>query len=172
MAERKAETPLSKQSGSSRKPAEASQGQGMECPCTIHTLSVLIMAPLRGRGGGGVLAYPAPKTPWEQTRDGPHPMWWMRFMNDIPYSIWLPPVAGRDGGWRQDGGQMRELGGQGTNFYLDSRHFLSCGPHNPSPSKPFQLSPSPGQCCPQKCPGQPVQPAHYPGNWHLGSHGQ
>lgn len=108
----------------------------MECPCTSHTLSVLIMAPLRGRGGGGVLAYPAPKTPWEQTRDGPHPMWWMRFMNDIPYSIWLPPVAGRDGGWRQDGGQMRELRGQGTNFYLDSPHFLSCSPHSLPPQSP------------------------------------
>lgn len=67
---------------------------------------------------------------------------------------------------------MRESGGHCTNFYLDSPHFLPYGPHSPSPPKPFQFSPSPGQCSLQKCPGQPVQPAHYPGNWHLGSHGQ
>lgn len=73
----------------------------MECPRSVHTLSVLTVPLLRG-AGGGVLAYPAPKTPWEQTEDGPHPMsplWWMRFMNDITLFISLPAVARRDGEW-------------------------------------------------------------------------
>lgn len=45
----------------------------MECPCTVHTLSVLTMPPTQGVRGG-VFDYPAPKTPWEQTRGGPHLM--------------------------------------------------------------------------------------------------
>lgn len=32
---------------------------------------------------------------------------------------------------------MRESGGHGTNFYLDSPQFLPCGPHGPSTPKPL-----------------------------------
>lgn len=31
---------------------------------------------------------------------------------------------------------MRESGGQDTDFYLDSPHFLSCSPHSPTPQSP------------------------------------
>lgn len=44
---------------------QAPQGQGTGCPRTGPTLSVLTTPPLSG--WGGVLAYPAPQTPWEQT---------------------------------------------------------------------------------------------------------
>lgn len=31
----------------------------MECPCTVHTLSVLTMPPLKGMQGGGVSCLPS-----------------------------------------------------------------------------------------------------------------
>lgn len=57
-------------------------------------------------GGGGVLAYPAPKTPWEQTKDGPHPvspLWWMRFMDDVTL-LNLASPCGQEG-WGMGTGQ-------------------------------------------------------------------
>lgn len=70
--ERKAETPLSKQSGSSKKPAEATNlGLHEARVWRAHALSTPQCAhhapTWGGQREGGVTAYPAPETPWEQT---------------------------------------------------------------------------------------------------------
>lgn len=80
----------------------------MHCPypkCADHT-------PCSGGGEQEeVLAYPAPKTPWDQTQAGPHPMsplYWMRFMSDVTLfnlalhcgwegKEWRPDRRGDDG---------------------------------------------------------------------------
>lgn len=53
-----------------------------------------------------------------------------------PIQSGTPLRLGGMGDGDRTGGEMRELGGQGANFYLDSPHFLSCGPHSPSPQSP------------------------------------
>lgn len=69
------ETLPSKQNGSSEKPAEALnlglQKAKYRVPmCHLHPKCAGCAPCL---GGWGILAYPAPKTPWEQPEDDPHP---------------------------------------------------------------------------------------------------
>lgn len=114
--ERKARTPLSK-----RKQQEANGGMTLRLHKArvwgAHPLSVLAVPLLRELRGA--LAYPAPKTPWEQTTDGAHPasLWcWMKFVNDIATHSGLPSGAGRDGGADRTRGGTRESGGPRTRL--------------------------------------------------------
>lgn len=67
----------------------------------------------------------------------PSPLCGGWFMNGVPFLHLAPPLRLEGvGDGDRTGGEMRELGGQDTNFYLDSLHFLSCGPHSPSPRSP------------------------------------